>query len=225
MELPDRGCGRPGRIVLHPTDTLEKLVIVFIKEPIAGRVKTRMAETIGHHAAVELYRQWIGIVLDALQPVRSQATVVGYYDGAGPERFGNWSTRVDAWWPQSSGDLGHRLSAAFCRGHAAAKRVIAVGTDCLEIDAELIRESFRILSTFDVVLGPTKDGGYYLIGTRSVYQGLFDSVRWSCEYTLADQLDRCRALDCSVGVLPERRDIDTWDDWLAYRARTSRSTT
>jgi rSAM/selenodomain-associated transferase 1 len=189
-------------------------------------VKTRLAATIGAAAAADLYRGWIGLVLERVQPVRGMLAVFGAIDGvdssdrleAGPAE---WQSLVDGWWPQPSGDLGSRLGAGF-RDHAATGPVLAIGTDCLEIEPDIIRQACDILRERDAVFGPASDGGYYLVGTARYLPGFFDGIRWSGPHTLADHVERCREHSWTFGLLPMLNDIDTWDDWLAYRERTER---
>jgi rSAM/selenodomain-associated transferase 1 len=194
-------------------------VLVFLKHPTPGKVKTRLAESVGLDRAAALYREMVDVVLAALQPVRGSARVVGYYDGAAEAAFTDWHRLVDEWWPQPAGGLGERLEAGFARGHADGGPVVAVGTDCLEIDAGLTGEAFAALAAHDAAFGPAHDGGYYLVGTARHLPGFFAGVRWSSEHTLADHLARCREAGRSVALLPPLHDIDTHADWLAYRRR------
>jgi rSAM/selenodomain-associated transferase 1 len=194
-------------------------ILVFAKYPEPGRVKTRIAATAGRAQAAALYRRWLGEVFAALQPARGAARLVCCYDGAPRESFGEWEQLADDWWPQPPGDLGERLSAGFQLGLAGGGPVIAVGTDCLELDAALVSQAFDLLGSRDVVFGPTPDGGYYLVGMSADRRGLFASVRWSCPDTLGDHLARCRERGWSHALLPARHDIDTWEDWLAYLER------
>jgi rSAM/selenodomain-associated transferase 1 len=201
-----------------------RTVLVFLKYPQAGRVKTRLAEFVGPEQAASLYRDWIGIVFGQLESLRSNTRLVGYFDGASAEAFAEWQRLADEWWPQPSGDLGDRLIAGLARGFDAGGPVLAVGTDCLEMGPALIEQAFEGLARTDVVFGPTPDGGYYLVGMAAFRPALFRSVRWSSSYTLSDHLLRCREEGWSVSSLPMRHDIDTWQDWLAYLARNGRPT-
>ncbi len=201
---------------------LRRTVLVFVKYPQPGRVKTRLATSVGPERAAALYRQWIGIVLGNLQSLRGTSRLACCFDGGPREAFRDWHALADDWWPQPDGDLGDRLVAGFSAGFDSGAPVIAVGTDCLEIEAELVLEAFKALSYNDVVFGPAADGGYYLVGTREFRPALFRSVRWSSPYTLSDHLLRCRDEGWSSCLLPMRHDIDTWDDWQAYLLRAGR---
>ncbi len=195
-------------------------VLVYLKYPEPGRVKTRLAAAIGFDAAAELYRGWIGQVLGRLQPLRGPVSIIGAIDGAGPEAFAAWGALVDGWWRQPTGDLGARLDAGFARAHGSGGPVLAVGTDCLEIEPDAIREAFALLRDLDAVFGPTGDGGYHLVGTARYLAGFFDGIRWSSPDTLRDHFLRCHESDWRVELLPVRDDIDTWEDWVAYCRRT-----
>ncbi len=199
-----------------------RTLLVFVKYPQPGRVKTRLARTVGPERAATLYRDWIGLVLDRLQPLRVTTRLVAYFDGAAERAFADWHQFADDWQPQPAGDLGERLAAGFQAGFASGGPVLAVGTDCLEMEPDLLEQAFEELSHKDVVFGPTPDGGYYLVGTAAVRPSLYRAVRWSSPYTLSDHLLRCRAEGWSVALLPTRHDLDTWEDWQAYLVRAGR---
>jgi len=186
-------------------------LLVFLKYPEPGRVKTRLAQSIGPERAAVLYGQWIGTVFQGFQVLRPAIRLVGYFDGASAQAFEAWHALADEWWPQPAGDLGDRLDAGIARAVESGAPVLAVGTDCLEITPELVTEAVRLLAQSDVVFGPSWDGGYYLIGTAAARSELFRSVRWSSQFTLVDHLARCREAGWSVALLPKLHDIDTWD--------------
>jgi rSAM/selenodomain-associated transferase 1 len=191
-------------------------LLVLLKHPRAGRVKTRLAADIGIEPAANLYRAWIGIVFEQLQPLRGEIRIVAYFDGAPATEFAAWKELADVWWPQPSGDLGRRLAAGFETAHRDRGPVAAIGTDCLEIDASLIVDAFSRLCDHDVVFGPANDGGYYLIGTAKHLPGFFDALPWSTPQILSAHRSVCQRAGWTVSLLPPRRDIDTREDWLAY---------
>lgn len=199
-------------------------LLVFLKVPQPGEVKTRIAASIGYQKAADLYRQWIGDVLKPLQELRGKIRIVGCYSGPA-EGLAPWSPLVDEWLPQSSGDLGQRLQDAFRASTASSSKVLAIGTDCLEIDVPLIRQAIEGLSQSDVVLGPAEDGGYYLIGTAKYLPGLFEQIHWSTSDTLRDQIAQCERHGWSYHLLETKPDIDTLEDWERHQARKDRRIT
>lgn len=198
-------------------------LLVMLKYPTPGRVKTRMAVTVGPERAAAMYRGWIGEVLCQIQECRSDMRLIGATTGAPREAFSAWEDWVDGWWEQPEGDLGERLDAGFRWAHADVGPVLAIGTDCLELDAGLIRDAVARLTSQDAIFGPSGDGGYYLVGTARYLPGFFQGIRWSSEHTLSDHHDVCRASGWSFDQLAPREDIDTWDDWLAYERRRAGS--
>src|SRR5262249_44785829 len=153
-------------------------LIVFLKAPRPGAVKTRLANSIGAPAAASAYRHLVETLLHQLQQIGSVDLCFS------PD---NALAEVQHWlkpgWtssPQGDGDLGQRLQSAFQRVfQRGAKRVVIIGSDCPSIRAEDIREAWHALQMHDVVLGPATDGGYWLIGLKGSQPHLFRDVRWS----------------------------------------------
>jgi rSAM/selenodomain-associated transferase 1 len=192
-------------------------LLVFLKYPTPGKVKTRLAEHCGAQRAAELYREWIGTVFEKVQPFRRRGRIVGYFEGAAPKDFAPWHPLADDWRPQPEGDLGERLRIGFEWAHSDGS-VAAIGTDCLDLDADLLQAAFELLKHKNAVFGPALDGGYYLVGTARLLSGFFDGIPWSSSQTLHAHLTLCREKGWSVGLLRPRRDIDTWEDWLQHCA-------
>ncbi len=116
--------------------------------------------------------------------------------------------------PQEGNSLGERMANAFdtvfSRGY---RKAIIIGTDCIEISNDLISKAFQSLSKTEVVLGPSKDGGYYLIGLTKIINKIFDGIQWSTKQVLTQTLDNLMAIDQSYQLLETLRDIDTIRDW------------
>jgi rSAM/selenodomain-associated transferase 1 len=186
------------------------MVALFAKAPRVGRVKTRLAADIGPVAATALYRR---IGRQVAGAVASVCPVTVWYDPAGAERemrvwLGDHSYRL-----QGGRDLGGRLRAAFDAHFAAGDApVVAIGTDCPAVDAAVIGEAEERLRSADVVIGPSADGGYYLLGMNEPHPCLFVDVPWSTPDVLGITAKRCREHDLSVEVLRTLRDLDTVED-------------
>lgn len=196
-----------------------RTLLVFLKYPAAGQVKTRLAESLGAKRAAELYRQWIDVVFSRVQSVRDDTRLVAFFGGAPAEAFAPWHDQADAWWPQPAGDLGARLEAGFARAQTSGEPAVAVGTDCLDLGATHVASAFDVLGQRDAVFGPAEDGGYYLVGTARHLPNFFEGIPWSTSSTLSAHQERCRNHGWTFGLLPTLADIDTLEDWLEYERR------
>jgi len=186
-------------------------VVVFGREPAAGRVKTRLAAGIGGLAAARVYAVTLDHTLTVA--VGSGARVV--LSLAGPPS-GAWAREIDT--PielQTSGDLGDRMADAFRRRFAEGEtRVMIVGSDCPWMTAEHLRSAASALDENDVVLGPAVDGGYWLVGQRPPGVDLFTGIPWSSHSTLAQTRRRLAEIDASWIETERLRDIDTRQELL-----------
>jgi len=201
----------------------EKL-IVFIKAPRPGAVKTRLARTLGAEPACAAYRR---IVATLLAQLRSLGAVELCFD---PDdalaEIQPWL--LPAWTaaPQGGGDLGQRLQFAFQRAFAAgSRRVLVIGSDCPAVTLADLREAWDCLRARDVALGRATDGGYWLIGLREAQPDLFRDIPWSTENVFAETLQRIRRGGLTVQVLRELSDVDTEADWRAFLATQNRNAT
>lgn len=196
-------------------------VWIFLKAPTPGMVKTRLATTVGAEAAARMYASWTEAVFRQLAPLRPGVRLVAYFAGDSQQIPGAWRPLADTWIEQPPGTLGDRLAWALTKpSRDPSAKQLAIGTDCLDLNAALIQHAIDQLDTNDVTVGPTSDGGYYLIGVRSNSPStLFNSIRWSTETTLSDQLLQCERLNLTVGLLPILEDIDTFADWERYERR------
>ena len=185
-------------------------VAIFLKAPRPGTVKTRLAAEIGDRHAIRLYRVMAARTLAAVGAAGLEATIwFAPADAAAEMRLWlgeRWDLR-----PQASGDLGARL-------HAAEQAVVrgggwlAIGADCPRLDAALLREAADIVSRGQVALGPSEDGGYYLIGGRTPLPPLFADMPWSTRGVLEETRARLTRATVAWRELPCLRDVDTAED-------------
>lgn len=198
-------------------------LLVFVKAPRAGEVKTRLAASLGAVDAADLYRAMAEEQIRRTAPRGSEFTRTFVFTP------GEARPEVERWLPaegleaQQEGDLGQRMSAAFASAFAAgARRVAIVGTDVPSCGREHVAEALRSLDDHDVVLGPTHDGGYYLIALDRPRPALFQSIPWSTPSVLPATAERAGVLGLAVRMLDPLRDIDTVDDlrleWPRVRA-------
>ena len=200
---------------------MSNCLCVFLKAPRRGRVKTRLAATIGAGPATELYRAF---VLDALDWATRLAGCAHRIDFSPPED----ESLCRALLPdgadcgvhvQVDGDLGRRLDASFtAMFEAGHRRCVIMGTDCPTLGPRQVRRAFRALETADVVLGPTLDGGYYLVGLRRPAPELFRDIPWSTERVLALTLRRAAVSHLDVHALETLSDVDSATDLAPLRS-------
>ncbi|MBI4502062.1 MAG: TIGR04282 family arsenosugar biosynthesis glycosyltransferase [Gemmatimonadetes bacterium] len=187
---------------------------VLVKAPVPGRVKTRLASTVGVRRATEIYRR-LGRQIVGACAGPGHDTVVWYAPAEARAAVRDWlkGLPVAAYRAQVSGALGARLAAAFQRHFGeGAHRVILIGSDCPRVDAGLVSRALAALDDHALVLGPAYDGGYYLIGLRTPVPQLFRGIAWSTEMVLEQTLTRARQLGLRTVLLPVLRDVDTVSD-------------
>lgn len=193
-----------------------RLILLFVKWPEPGRVKTRLGKTIGMEEAASVYRLLAEAVCRGIPP-EMEVRILCEPAERLPDLLhwlGPLLPHVSAR-PQARGDLGSRLvhgfSEAFADGYA---RVAAIGSDCVEISHAIYRQVWESLDSHELVLGPSEDGGYYLIGLQKHAPELFHRIRWSTPSVLGETLERASSLSFSFELLPILPDVDTEEDWL-----------
>jgi len=197
----------------------EKLIIL-LKAPVRGLVKTRLAVELGADAALAIYRQLLDGVLREMAAINE---VELHYAPASEHAL--IITLLKPGWnhhPQAEGDLGMRMQQAFERAfQTGAQRVVMIGTDCPEVNVTDIHAAWEALSQHDLVLGPAEDGGYWLIGMKQPQPELFNGIHWSTGSVLAETTARAQQLRLRYQLLRTLSDVDTKADWDAYLARHS----
>ena len=196
-------------------------VLVFGREPSPGLVKTRLAATIGDEAASRVYQVLLRKTLDAA--VACGAEVELWLAEEPSTLFRPIpSVPVEV---QRGDDIGKRMSDAFCRCFAkGVEEVVLIGSDCPTIEATHLLQAAEALEEYPVVLGPAKDGGYWLVAQRAPGANLFSDVPWSDPDTLAMTRKRLENLGVEWGELAILDDLDTAEDFerILDDARTPR---
>jgi rSAM/selenodomain-associated transferase 1 len=195
-------------------DNQDGLILFFIKYPEPGEVKTRLAETIGSEAAVQLYRNFI---LDLLAKLESTGLPIAicFYPERKKALLMEWLGEGYDYIPQKGVDLGERMAAAFLDAFARGNsRVILMGGDFPDLPRPFFEEALGALKTHDAVIGPAIDGGYYLIGFKqeTFFHQAFEGMHWSTEGVFRQTLSILKAHRRRVYVLPAWNDIDTIED-------------
>lgn len=190
----------------------DNTLIVFVRRPELGKVKTRLARTMGEEAALAIYLQLLDKTKQAVSKFNGRVAVY-YSEESGAEIL--WARKVDAFL-QKGHDLGERMFMAIQDQLVFSEKVVLMGSDCPAITPEIMNETFEALNRCDVVLGPTEDGGYYLIGMKKAYSELFITIPWSTSEVLIETRKRLDLTGLSVIFLPTFRDVDVEEDYWHY---------
>ena len=193
--------------------TPARIILLFVKPPIPGRVKTRLAKDIGDQAACDTYRSFVSHTIT--EAVAGAIPLVVCHDGKQDELPEIWRTPAWRCMPQVEADLGKRMAEAFRTLFAdGAAQVVLMGSDIPDLDATYLRAAFDRLGTHNLVIGPAMDGGYCLVGFNKEHftPALFEDIPWSTDRVLELTLRNAATAGLSTALLAPRRDIDTWED-------------
>ena len=193
----------------------KEVVLVFQKNAILGQVKTRLAAGMGELPALEIYKHLVQLTYSALESV--PVPVWTYFSDFIPEFI---HPSVEKGFVQEGQDLGERMSNAFARTFESGRdKVVLIGTDCPTLQSQHLLQAFEALNHSDLVLGPARDGGYYLIGMKGRAAYLFEGIVWSTSQVLSQTLHVASQQGLIVTLLPELDDIDTQEDWQRYSSQ------
>ncbi len=206
---------------------MERVILVFLKLPVPGKVKTRLAKSIGDKEAAAAYEKLVTRVFERCGEASADRIVIAFDPPEKVKEVKAWlAPRLEllesevSWIAQSQGDLGDRLDSASKAIFQAHPRTVLsiIGTDCIHLDPDLFEEAWASLAAgIDVVFGPTEDGGYYLIGLKEPQETLFRDIPWSTEDTLEASLQAAQAGGLKSFQLASRIDVDTIDEWGQVR--------
>ena len=190
-------------------------MIVFIRYPEPGKSKTRLIPALGPRQAADLHRKMTEYTLSWARrwEERFSGSLQVQFTGSGEEPFLEWLGSDLSYRPQSEGDLGERMHEAFRRAfQERMEKAVIVGTDCPGLNEDLCRKAFEELDRNEVVLGPAKDGGYYLIGLRRPIKDLFREIPWGTGEVLAKTRGIAQNLGIRVFLLEPLEDVDRPED-------------
>ena len=204
-------------MINQPSD--ERL-IVFVRLPEKGRVKTRLARKIGDDDAAAFYGACVSDILATARKA-GYPPLVCFHPPDAREDVAAWLGDDITCLPQAGADLGQRMFSALAQALSGCARAVLIGSDFPDIPSVLLKEAFEGLRTRDVVIGPAADGGYYLIGFRpaTLIDAPFSGVEWGAPGVFDATIAALKRHGLGVHVLPVWRDIDVYDDLLAFRER------
>ncbi len=207
-------------------------LILFAKPPLAGRVKTRLAESLGREGAARLYSCFLRDAAETartLMEARPGVSLVCEWaleHGESLDEFPltDWLPGAFLHRAQTGADIGARMAAAMGRCLAFGRNAVLIGTDFPDLPHEVLIDAFEKLDCGDeptVALGPAADGGYYLIGMNRFLPEIFTGIPWSTGEVFSYTMEKAAALGVGTALLPEWCDVDEADDLEALKSRLS----
>ena len=186
------------------------LLMIFIRNARIGQVKTRLAATIGDDRALEIYIKLLDYTSTVASEVQCEKAIF----------YSEFIEEVDEFpipffqkYLQLGNDLGDKMKNAFIKMFARGyQKVVVIGSDCYELNSKIIDEAFKQLDDHDVVIGPARDGGYYLLGTKKLIPEFFQNKTWSTNNVFLDTILDCKKAGLSYFTLQELNDIDEESD-------------
>jgi len=193
--------------------TSKKALIIFTRNPELGQVKTRLAKTIGDDATLKIYTY----LLEHTATVSKQVKVDKYvFYSENIMKNDLWDDDIFRKKLQNGTDLGARMYNAFAELFGLGyEKVLIIGSDLLDLNEQHIENAFNQLNQHEIVLGPSQDGGYYLLGMKTMHPKIFQNKAWGTNTVLADTLSDLQHND--LELLEELNDIDTFEDMKHYK--------
>ena len=189
-----------------------RLLQIFAKAPILGKVKTRLAKDIGDEQACNVYQSLLFNTVKSTHDESWKTELWCAPDSQHPALQSLSKQYALSLETQCQGDLGERMLFALQAGKTRANKVVLIGSDCPVISVAYIQQAFNMLDTKDIVFGPVEDGGYLLIACKSTHVHLFEKVKWSCADTLLLNIKAVEKCRLSYGLLDTLWDLDNLED-------------
>jgi uncharacterized protein len=197
-------------------------LLVVAKQPLPGQTKTRLCPPLSYAQAADLYECFLRDTLQVMRQVHDVHCVISFLPESAKDYFQNLAPDMELTC-QHGNSLGERLDHLLTEALlSGSQRAVVMDSDSPTLPAEYISHAFDQLSEADVVIGPTRDGGYYLIGMKQPQSHLLRDVQMSTPRVLADTLDLAKSTGLAVSFLPTWYDVDTIDDLYQLDEEISR---
>lgn len=194
-------------------------MLLFVKNPVAGKVKTRLARTAGNDRALHIYKQLVHLTEKSAKQVDSarQVWYSNFIDQNDLFEGNLFEKRL-----QEGVDLGERMQNAFSKSFEEGYRnIVIIGSDCPDLHSSIIEQAFDELNSSDVVIGPSADGGYYLLGMNTFIPEIFKGIKWSSPEVLSRTKEKLNRSGYSFHELKVLNDIDTEEDLNESKLRNA----
>jgi hypothetical protein len=199
-----------------------KLLVVVAKEPVPGKVKTRLVPALSPAIAADLYRCFLHDRIQEVSTFDEVDRAIAYTPEDARETFTTLAVDGFELFAQQGKHLGERLNNIFlAKLSQGYKAVSIVDSDSPDLPKSVIKESFHLLLSkrAEVVFGPCHDGGYYLVGMRKPHPELFRNIPWSTENVLSVTIAKARKMGLNVKLLSAWNDLDTFEDLLEFYSK------
>lgn len=195
---------------------MKNALIIFVRNPEIGKVKTRLAADVGNKKALDIYKELLQHTFNIASQVNADKFIF-YHEKILQHDI--WNAPDFHKKLQASGDLGDKMKTAFQELFTIGyKEVIIIGSDCLQLTPVIIEDGFTMLRENDAVIGPAKDGGYYLLGMWAMHGFIFKNKAWSTSSVFDQTMAELQQHQLTVGLLPQLTDVDTQEDWLQSKS-------
>jgi rSAM/selenodomain-associated transferase 1 len=194
-------------------------LLVFVKYPDKGKVKSRLSKEFGEDTVLLLYEAFVLDVLETVNKGKYRFKIC-FHPPSAQEKIVSWLGKSYVYMPQDGSDLGVKMKNAFASTFSEGfEKVMLIGSDIPDLPKEIIDEAFA--SEGEAVIGPATDGGYYLIGfSRDTFSPrIFEGMQWSTESVFERTMEIFRKHSVKVHILPQWRDVDTPEDLRAFYER------
>lgn len=191
----------------------KNILLIFVKNPEKGRVKTRLAQDIGDEKALTAYEKLLHYTRKIIYSMKTEAIRQVWYSRFVPDDDhwfkGKFEKKV-----QQGETLGERMRLAFEKAFASGfDKAVIIGSDCAQLTGDILDKAYQELGVSDVVIGPSEDGGYYLLGMKDFHPELFDNINWSTQRVYEQTQSRIIQSGLTLSTLPVLNDVDTIEDW------------
>jgi len=188
----------------------KNLLMIFIKNPVAGEVKTRLGASIGSTNALQVYKKLLSHTREIAVQVKCDREI--WYSSM-IDRRDSWNSDLFEKKLQQGRNLGVRMSGAFQQAFEAGyEKAVIIGSDCPELEPQHIEDAFDALRSQDAVIGPSEDGGYYLLGMKKYTPEIFSDIEWSTSSVFEETKRHFEQLGLTCKTLEVLNDIDTIED-------------
>lgn len=194
-------------------------LVVFLRFPALGKVKTRIAATTGEESALRIYNDLLKITFESLSKL--PLPVFLFYEGGLPPVSARDPRYV--YYLQIEGSLDEKISHAALSLLQHFKKIVIIGSDCPDLSPNIILDSFLKLDSCDAVVGPAKDGGFYLLGCKNLPPVILENILWGTSAVCSQLLHNIEMAQFSYTLLEALSDIDTEDDWKSFSTRNHAS--